>query len=358
MEKPLSNKERTRFEELIGTVKDAAERDVHARLEMGVAMLEIRDSHLYREDYDTFEELCLDVWGYGRSYAYQLIDFNVIRRQLEGQGVKVLPTNEYQIRPLKRLKAPEERALAWENAVEMSAAADKSDAPPSQSIVKRAVEAKLYALKPATKRDDPLPKPTKPQPAEARPFVPDLISEDATIVDMPLQAEATPAPVQPALDGPVILDHVQCPVCQSIYKLLEEYMTAAEEIPQGNQLNGKAKNAIRGQLEQHFSKISNIPMPLPKTEKQKSEARVRWWTPLRTIAELANWNQAEAERLIEDAFKLLRSKGFLIEAPQSILKTVTALAAGQTAGKPTALDLLKQDFQQNEAEIEEARRAS
>jgi len=350
VEKPLSKKERTRFEQLIGAVKDAAERDVHAQLEMGVAMEEIRDSRLYREDYDTFEELCLDVWGYGRRYAYQLIDFNVIRGQLQDQGAKVLPQNEHQVRPLKRLKAPKERAEAWENAVEMCAAAHKSDAPPPQSIVKRAVEARLYALEPHPAHDETPPQPTSQQPIEEELFEPAVLPEDVEVVDMPRQPETQPAPRHPAPDGRAVLDHIQCPVCHSVYKFLEEYLRSAEEIPQGDQLNGKAKNAIRGQLERHFSDISNIPMPMPKTEKQKGEARVRWWTPLREIAELANWNQRDAESLIEQSFKHLRSKGFLIEAPQSILKTASALAAGQTASaqsgrKKSGYELLKEMLQ-------------
>ncbi len=344
MDKPLSNKERNRFEELISTVKDAAERDVHAQLEMGVAMLEIRDGRLYREDYDTFEELCLDVWGYGRSYAYQLIDFNVIRGQLEGQGVKVLPMNEYQIRPLKRLKAPEERAQAWENAVEMSATADKADTPPPQSVVKRAVEAELYKLEPPPAQAEP----PERQPVDAVPFDPEKLPASAELVDVPPETQT--APKHRAPDIPPILDHIQCPVCHSVYEFLEEYLRSAEEIPQNSRPNGRDQNRIRAGLEQHFSAISNIPMPMPKTEKQKGEARVRWWTPLREIAELANWNQREAESLIEQSFKHLRDKGFLIEAPQSILKTVRALAAGQTASsqsgrKKSGYELYKEMYQ-------------
>ncbi len=360
MEKPLSKKDRMRFEELIERAKKAAEKGAQAQLEMGLVMLEIRDERLYREEYDTFEELCQDVWGYGRRYANQLIDFNVIRGQLKDQGVSILPQNESQVRWLKRLPTPKDRAEAWESAIEMGAIAPKPGAPPPQSIVKRAVEAKLHDLEPPAAHKQPAPQSSVQQPRSPdfaerpAPSIPDdgvpSPGERAQAVDVHQQVYSEPAAALSKSEVLFILDHVKCPVCHSIYKLLEEYMTTAEEAPQNSRPNGKEQNFIRGQLEQYFSKISNIPLPIPKTEKQKGQVRARWWTPLREIAEIAHWDQQEGERLIAEAFNHLREKGFLIEAPQSILKTVRALAAGQepsnqSGRKKSGYELVKEMLQ-------------
>ena len=42
--------------------------------DVGNALLEIRDSELYKPRYRSFEEYCLDKWGFGRSQAYRLMD--------------------------------------------------------------------------------------------------------------------------------------------------------------------------------------------------------------------------------------------------------------------------------------------
>jgi hypothetical protein len=43
-------------------------------IEVGTALIKIRDSRLYRKDYKTFEEYCKGKWQYARRTAYQLID--------------------------------------------------------------------------------------------------------------------------------------------------------------------------------------------------------------------------------------------------------------------------------------------
>jgi hypothetical protein len=73
---------------------------------------------------------------------------------------------------------------------------------------------------------------------------------------------------------------------------------------------------------------------------------------LKEIAELVKWNEQDGLQLIARAFKHLQSEGILLEAPQSIIKTARAFAAGQVAGKQTGLDLLKEDYEQAEAELE------
>ena len=304
MDKPLSRQDREDFKKHDAIVEEGLLYAFAAGNSLGI----IRDGRLYRENYTTFEDYCSQRRDISRRRAYQLIDASIIRGQLEDQGVKVLPQNERQARELKRLPTPEKRAEAWDDAVDTFPAGDK---PPPQSAVKRAVESRL-----------PKPK-TKPT-----------------------------AEVEPELD------HIQCPVCESVFKMHDSYRRIGEEKDQPVRPKQAQQRSVQRDLEAYFSKLSNIPMPTPTNERDRKAAAVRWWQPLKEIAELAHWNEREGENLIADAFKHLRSNGILLEAPQSIIKTARALAAGQTPGKQSGLDILKQDFQQNEAEMEEARHES
>ena len=79
-------------------------------LEVGEALLNIRDNRLYRALYPTFEQYCRERWGWSRQRSHQMID--------AAQVVKALPedckhsvTNESTARAIKKV-APEKRADA------------------------------------------------------------------------------------------------------------------------------------------------------------------------------------------------------------------------------------------------------
>lgn len=85
-------------------------------VDVGLALLSIRDKKLYRETYNTFEEYCRERWGLARRQAYLLIDAaSAIENVIHGS--QILPTNERQVRPLTSL-SPDLQALAWQKAVE------------------------------------------------------------------------------------------------------------------------------------------------------------------------------------------------------------------------------------------------
>jgi hypothetical protein len=92
-------------------------------VEVGLALVEIRDGRLYREAYRTFDSYCRDRWGFGRRHAYQVIDAAAVVQNVRncaqtGGGINVpLPANEAQARPLAGL-APYEQGEAWLRAVE------------------------------------------------------------------------------------------------------------------------------------------------------------------------------------------------------------------------------------------------
>lgn len=82
--------------------------------EVGTALLEIRDSRLYRRDYKKFEDYCRVRWQLKQSRAYQLMDAASVVGNLESStNGGTLPDNERQTRPLTQL-APEEQVLVWQ----------------------------------------------------------------------------------------------------------------------------------------------------------------------------------------------------------------------------------------------------
>ena len=89
-------------------------------VEVGNALLEIRDNRLYRESHKTFEDYCQEKWGMSRRHSNRLIQsasvINSLSQDLGPTG-PIQPTSERQARPLTRLSAPLQEE-AWERAVE------------------------------------------------------------------------------------------------------------------------------------------------------------------------------------------------------------------------------------------------
>jgi hypothetical protein len=88
-------------------------------VEVGEALVAIREGRLYREQYGTFEQYCRDRWGFSGERARQLMRSAEVIDNLSQSPtqVGVLPTNEREARPLIRLE-PEEQREAWQRAVD------------------------------------------------------------------------------------------------------------------------------------------------------------------------------------------------------------------------------------------------
>ncbi len=100
-------------------------------------MTELRDRRLYRSTHKTFEDYCRERFGFSRRQPYHLIEAAVIFDNLVEKcerNVHILPTNEWQIRPLSKLD-PDIQPEAWEQAVESA-----NGKVPSHRIVKDAVQ--------------------------------------------------------------------------------------------------------------------------------------------------------------------------------------------------------------------------
>ncbi len=113
----------TREQREFGRAERTIAKGLKSFLEVGMALKEIRDKRLYRQQYDTFAEYVAKRWEMSRPRAYELCAASEVMADLSGiPDIRVLPENEAQANPLTRLKITEHRQQAWGMAVAMAAA--------------------------------------------------------------------------------------------------------------------------------------------------------------------------------------------------------------------------------------------
>lgn len=117
------------------------ERGVATFLEVGRALLDIKDRALYREGFTTFEGYCKGRWQMSARHAYRMCDAaGVVQNLLPASSDQLvtpakLPTSESQARPLKGLEPDQQRSV-WREAVQSVSPGDRVTA----TDVKRARE--------------------------------------------------------------------------------------------------------------------------------------------------------------------------------------------------------------------------
>lgn len=102
-------------QERLETLEAVIAKGLETFVEVGSALLEIRDQKLYRRWHRTFEEYCRERWGMARRTAYQLMDAAEVVENV--RNCAQIPANEAQTRPLAHLE-PDQRIIAWQTAVE------------------------------------------------------------------------------------------------------------------------------------------------------------------------------------------------------------------------------------------------
>lgn len=113
-----SSTELTTFEQSrLEACEQVIERGLATFVDVGTALLEVRDSRLYRAEFATFEAYCAERWGLKQSRAYQLIDAAKALTNLKSSTIVELPANEAQARELTQFTPDEQRAV-WQMAVE------------------------------------------------------------------------------------------------------------------------------------------------------------------------------------------------------------------------------------------------
>jgi len=107
----LTNSESQRLAECEQRIKAG----LQTFIEVGAALQEIRDSKLYRQTHDTFEDYCRERWGMSRIHAHRMIEAATVADNLLPIGN--IPATESQARPLTTLE-PEAQREVWQRAVE------------------------------------------------------------------------------------------------------------------------------------------------------------------------------------------------------------------------------------------------
>lgn len=85
-------------------------------VEVGQALMLIRDKRLYRAEFGTFDEYCQSKWQMQKAFAYRLIGASEVVRNIEMSPMGDKPQNERQARPLTKLE-PEIQREAWQETV-------------------------------------------------------------------------------------------------------------------------------------------------------------------------------------------------------------------------------------------------
>lgn len=98
--------------------EEVIERGLDSFIEVGNALLQIREGRLYKDDYDNFEDYCRERWDMCGRRAHQLIDSAKVIQNI-GTEPGFSPTSERQTRALTILPASKQREV-WTAAVESS----------------------------------------------------------------------------------------------------------------------------------------------------------------------------------------------------------------------------------------------
>ena len=91
------------------------ERGLKSFIDVGNALLTIRDNRLYKDGHATFEDYCRERWGMVRRQADRLISAAETVEILRPIGL--IPESESQARPLTRLPV-EDQPIVWQQAVD------------------------------------------------------------------------------------------------------------------------------------------------------------------------------------------------------------------------------------------------
>lgn len=111
----LAVRERTR----LASCETRIERGLATFVEVGEALLEVRDGRLYRAEHGTFEGYCRDRWGLSRPRAYQLIEAAEVSSAVSTNVDTPAPSSEAVARELAPLRSdPPRLREAWSQAVE------------------------------------------------------------------------------------------------------------------------------------------------------------------------------------------------------------------------------------------------
>ena len=107
---PLTAEEKIRLRQLELEI----ERNLTGFIKCGRALLEVRESRLYREKYKTFSEYCRERFALARSTADQICRSTQVFETLLGSGLQISETTpELTLRPISQLPGGDLQTQAW-----------------------------------------------------------------------------------------------------------------------------------------------------------------------------------------------------------------------------------------------------
>jgi hypothetical protein len=118
-------------------------RDLRSFVEVGLALVKIRDERLYRQDYYDFDQYCRHRWGVSRIHAHRNIEAAKVHEMLP---VGNKPANEAQVRPLTRIRtedgALDQRAITrvWQRVVDYAPTDDAGRKVITAKVVEEAAQ--------------------------------------------------------------------------------------------------------------------------------------------------------------------------------------------------------------------------
>jgi hypothetical protein len=107
----------------------------------GKALQQLRDQKLYRDTHPSFERYCREKFGHSRQKSDYLIVGANIYANLTSNRCQILPTTEFQVRPLGVLETSLQ-VVAWEKAVAIS-----QGKVPTHRIVKQVVREMTWEVR-------------------------------------------------------------------------------------------------------------------------------------------------------------------------------------------------------------------
>jgi hypothetical protein len=110
---PLSTDEKAELRKY----EHVIERGIKVFVEVGEALISIRDARLYRESHPTFESYCRERWGFSKTHANRLIQGAGVAKNLAPIGV--IPQNESQVRILASLP-PTDQVRVFKQALKLA----------------------------------------------------------------------------------------------------------------------------------------------------------------------------------------------------------------------------------------------
>lgn len=137
----------------LGRLEQVISKGIQSFVEVGNALLQIRDHKLYRLRHKTFESYCQEKWGIGRRQANNLISAVEVVGDLGSAIPKsspvTPPTSVRQVSPLARLPK-EERREAWQEIVETA-----PNSKPTGKHAEKVVDRRLADKRPPAPKTEP-----------------------------------------------------------------------------------------------------------------------------------------------------------------------------------------------------------